>query len=208
MPLSQPCHWWTVSHYQKNSVESFRASALLKCYTTVRYGRLRLEHSYRFMATFLKSRHLMPSAKSVWAPSILDVPLHVLLSPLEPRGFADGPVLDVVPLTAPHCCSWRLSGLAERLTRLELSGLLKCLCDSVRENLRGMRINHYSGLWSEIREGGQWLRDKRTVRDELWSAHCQGLFCLVAHSLHKMILLSVSPCICVTFHPVCVRSHG
>lgn len=62
--LSWPCLWRTVSHHQENSVESFRAQTLRTCCTTVCYSHLRflrLAHSYRFMATVLKSRLLTPS---------------------------------------------------------------------------------------------------------------------------------------------------
>ncbi len=45
---------------------------------------------------------------------------------------------------------------------------------------------------------GGWLGglfDKKTAWDELWSAHCEGLFCSLGHSLPCVPLtpLSVSP---------------
>ena len=62
-----------------------------------------------------------------------------------------------------------------------------------------------SFLWFMVgdKAQGRWrkgvLWDKIAVWDELWSARCEGLFCLLDQSLQKVTLLSVGPFICVTF---------
>lgn len=119
-------------------------------------------------------------------------------------------------LTEPCCCGCLFSGWAEMVTYLKAAlsefGLFNWfIWFSLGVNLRNMihelsRLNHFCGLWSEIRRGV--LGDKITWWDELWSAHCQGLFCLLGHLLHKVTLLSVYPFICVTFHLIWVKGHS